>query len=72
MNLKYLQITSTIIGILGLSLLSVAPAKAMGMPIDAPSRLFLTDAQSELVFIFSCGVVVGHIATRREEEKHRK
>jgi hypothetical protein len=35
--IKHLRNTSTIIGILGLSLLSMSPAKAFGLPMYEPS-----------------------------------
>lgn len=71
MSFKHLRNALITIGLIGLSLLPVAPAKAMGVPIDDP-KLPLTESQRALLFVFSFGVLVGHVATRKEEEKSQK
>jgi hypothetical protein len=67
---RLIRNASTITVLLGLSFFSATPAKAE--PLIGPAQRgipFLAPDQSKLVFIFSFGVLVGHVATRREEEK---
>jgi tetratricopeptide (TPR) repeat protein len=70
MNLKNLRKASAIIGLLGLSLLAVAPARAVG-PLIGPKeyKLPLTESQQDILFGFA---VAGLCAMSAVDNKERK
>jgi tetratricopeptide (TPR) repeat protein len=73
LNLRYLRKALFISGLLSLSLLSVAPAKAMGMTIYSPSyKLPFTKSQQDLLLAFTAGLFMMSAVDNKERKKSQK